>query len=156
MPPRLDAGGQKQIDDAWNQALTPLNNYDNQALLDLLVTTQAYQIGVDSLTFRSEKTVLIGKVVMEIAFDRAKPLEDRFTVTVSDKAGKVLRTERYGREQVEVTFATLNRTVAELRQKKDAGAATPAELAELKTIEDRLARVEAVIPKGPPTEVKAK
>ena len=72
MPPRLDADGQKQIDDAWNQALTPIDKYDNQTLLDLLVITQAYQLGVDSLTFRSEKSFVGGKVVMEIAFDRGE------------------------------------------------------------------------------------
>ena len=148
MPPRLDADGQKQIDDAWDQALTPVNKYDGQALLDLLVTTQAYQFGVDSLSFRSEKTFSGGKVLMEIAFDRSKPGADRFAVTILDKAGKILRTETYGRDQVEWTYKALNETLRALQEKKGAGTATAAELQQLKQIEDRVAVIQAVVPKS--------
>ena len=147
IPPRLDAAGQNQIDTAWEQALTPVNKYDNQALLDLLVTTQAYQFGVDVLSFRSEKKFSVGKVLMEIQFDRAKPAEDRFLVTVLDQAGKTLRKEQYGRQQVETTLTSLNHEVQSLRQKKTDGTATPAEISRLKTIEDRLALVENAVPK---------
>src|SRR5690242_6495216 len=72
MPPRLDAEHQKSIDDSWNKALTPPNNLDNQTILDALVLTHAYEIGVDRLTFRSEKSFSGGTVVMEVHFDRAK------------------------------------------------------------------------------------
>src|SRR5688500_478557 len=88
MPTRLNPGDQKQVDAAWDAALTPVGKYDRQRWLDALVGTQAYQAGVDVLTFRSEKAFASGKVVMEVFFDRAKPGEDRFVVTVLDKAGK--------------------------------------------------------------------
>lgn len=148
MPPRLDPNGQQQIDDAWDQALTPVSRCDGQSLLDLLVTTQAYQLGVDTLAFRSEKRFSGGKVVMEIAYDRSKPGDDRFTVTVSDRAGKPVRVERYGREQVEQTVMLLNQKHQDLKRKKQDGTATPVELRELQQIETRIARIEDVLPKN--------
>jgi hypothetical protein len=101
MPPRLKADKQKEIDDAWDAALTPVGKHDRQQWLDGLITTQAYQAGVDSLRFRSEKAFGGGKVVMEVFFDRAKPGEDRFVVTVFDKAGAQLRQEKYSRADVD-------------------------------------------------------
>ncbi len=101
MPARLADDAQKDVGAAWDAALTPVGKYDRRRWLDALVGTQAYQTGVDSLTLRSEKRVAGGTVVMEIVFDRAKPDEDRFVVTVLDAAGVVARQERYSRADVE-------------------------------------------------------
>lgn len=103
MPPRPDAESQKQIDDGWDRALTPVGKHDRQQWLDLLVGTKAYQAGVDSLTFRSEKVFSGGKVVMEVFYDRARPDGDRFVVTVYDRAGTKVREEWYNRDLVERT-----------------------------------------------------
>jgi len=53
MPTRLDDEGQKEVDAAWNSALAPVGKYDRQRWLDALEGCQAYQVGVDTLTFRS-------------------------------------------------------------------------------------------------------
>jgi hypothetical protein len=92
MPARLDPEAQKDIDAAWDAAL---------------VGTQAYQAGADALTLRSEKRFAGGRVVMEVAFDRTKPDDDRFVVTVLDPAGAVARQERYSRADVEQTAREL-------------------------------------------------
>lgn len=107
MPPRLDADSQKQIDDGWEKALNPPDQLDRQALLDAMVVTQAYQAGVDRLSFHSEKKYSGGTVIMEIQFDRAKPAEDRFEVRVVAKDGRVLRQLTYNRTEVETTYQDL-------------------------------------------------
>lgn len=107
MPPRLNPEDQKTVDSAWDAALGPVGKYDRQRWLDALIGTQAYQAGVDALTFRSEKSFAGGRVVMEVIFDRAKPEEDRFSLTVIDKAGNVVRQEKFSREEVEQTSRDL-------------------------------------------------
>ena len=104
---RLPPEDQKGVDAAWDAALTPVEKYDRQRWLDTLVGTQAYQAGVDTLTFRSEKAFAGGKVVMEVFYDRAKPGDDRFVVTVLDRQGKQLRQEKYTRTEVEQTAKDL-------------------------------------------------
>ena len=47
-------GGQKKISASWEKALQPVDRLDRQAILDALICTQAYQMGVDRLHFRSE------------------------------------------------------------------------------------------------------
>lgn len=110
MPARLDDDSQKEIDAAWDAALTPVDKYDRRRWLDALVGTQAYQAGVDTFTLRSEKAVAGGRVVMEIHTDRAKPDDDRFVVTVYDAAGVVARQERYSRADVEQAARDLHAT----------------------------------------------
>ncbi len=107
MPHRLEPEAQKDVDASWNRAFTPIGRFDHQDLLDIMVGFHAYQLGVDTLTFRSEKTVANGKVIMEVFFDRAKPEADRFIVTVLDLAGKVVRTERFTRSEIEETVQLL-------------------------------------------------
>lgn len=101
IPERLKEHDQKRLDQAWDTALTPVGKHDRQTLLDVMVGTHAYQVGVDQLQFRSAKKWSGGTVVMEINFDREKPADDRFTITVNDLAGKPLRAERYSRDDVE-------------------------------------------------------
>lgn len=107
MPARLDADTQKDIDAAWDAAVTPVEKYDRGRWLDALIGTRAYQVGVDTLHLRSEKAVAGGRVVMQIVFDRAKPDDDRFVVTVFDPAGVVVREERYSRADVDQTVRDL-------------------------------------------------
>ena len=108
MPPRLEVDEQKEIDEAWDSALTPVDKFDRQATLDTLIVSQAFQAGVDRLDFRSEKKFSGGLVVMEIHFDRTKPNDDRFEVTVRDPAGKELRHLVYNRSEVETAYRELN------------------------------------------------
>jgi hypothetical protein len=107
MVDRLSDDDQRAVTESWNRALEPVNKLDRQALLDVLVYAQAYQVGVDRLSLRSEKVYSGGTVVMEVHFDRAKPAEDRFEVTVRDQAGKELRRVVYSRDEVEGTFKDL-------------------------------------------------
>ncbi|MBX9582648.1 MAG: hypothetical protein K2X87_20260 [Gemmataceae bacterium] len=100
LPERLDDQTQKKVDDGWARAFTPPGRFDHQGLLDLMVLAQPYQLGVDALTFRSEKRFAGGAAVMEVRYDRARPADDLFSVTVTDPAGKVIRAERYTRAEV--------------------------------------------------------
>lgn len=146
LPVRVDDETQKTITASWDKALTPVDRFDGQSLLDVLLTTTAYQHGVDKLEFRSEKALSDGTVVMEMHFDRGAPDRDRFTVTVSDRLGKVLRQEQYNREQIETTASELTSGLAELRKKCSQGTATPLEQQRLAALEARLARVASVWP----------
>lgn len=116
LPERLEPETQKKIDDAWTGILTPPNRLERQELLDVLVGTFAYQNGVDSLTFRSEKRFDGGRCVMEVHYDRMRPTEDRFIVTAYGLDGKLLRQEHYDRKQVDETFNALF-----LRPKEETG-----------------------------------
>ncbi|HYH68398.1 MAG TPA: hypothetical protein VD866_27135 [Urbifossiella sp.] len=108
MPARLDDQAQKDVDAAWDAALTPVGKYDRNRWLDALVGTHAYQAGVDTFTLRSEKAFAGGRVVMEVHADRARPGDDRFVVTVFDAAGAVARQERYSRADVEQAVRDLH------------------------------------------------
>ncbi len=107
LPQRFDAENQKTIDESWDRAFTPVDRFDHQGLLDLMIGTQAYQFGVDMFSLRAEKHFAGGKVVMEVSFDRTKPDDDRFEVTVFDKEGKFVRLERFHRKEVEETYGAL-------------------------------------------------
>lgn len=147
LPAPLADDDQKSIDEAWEKALTPMDRLDNQALLDAFLITAAYQVGVDKLSFRSEKRFSGGTVVMEVSYDRQSPAQDRFAVQVRDKEGKLLRQEAYGREQIEKTYRELFVEERDLRQKREAGVVSPEELRRLKGLEDRLAVIEKIFPK---------
>lgn len=103
LPERLADDKQKEVSDVWERALSPVDGQDRQTWLDLMVGAKVYQHGVDKLELRSEKRWAGGTVVMEVRYDRAKPDDDRFTLTVLDPAGKVLRAERYNRTEVDRT-----------------------------------------------------
>jgi hypothetical protein len=144
IPERLADEDQKQVDDAWTRALTPVGKPDRQTWLDVFVTTQAYETGVDSLTFRSEKKWAGGRVVMEVHYDRAKPAGDRFEVTVYDAAGKALRRERYSRDEVRQTYDDLNLPGV---PPKGSTPDPPGVAARRAAQEARLKRIEGIIPK---------
>jgi|SRR5665213_1292121 len=147
MPVRLDDEGQKNLDQNWDEALTPVGRFNHPALLDAFLLTQAYQIGVDKLSFRSEKKVSLGTVVMEIEYDRLKPGEDRFEVKIYDLVGKLLREERYGRKEVEDANHDLFVRERDLETIVKRGGATPAEVKELAALQARMEAVAAVFPK---------
>ncbi len=107
MPARLTDEEHKEVQESWERALAPVGRLDHQHLLDVLVGTGAYQYGVDTLDFRSEKRYSGGKVVMEIHFDRAAPAGDRFEVRVTDLVGRTVREERYSRAEIEQTYRDL-------------------------------------------------
>jgi hypothetical protein len=146
LPARLDDESQKSINESWDKALTPVDHLNHQSLLDALLTTGAYQHGVDKLEFRSEKNFSGGVVVMEIHFERAAPERDQFTVTVQDQQGKVLRKEQYDRTQIETACREMSVELDQLRKKRDAGNASAEELRKLEGYEARFAVVESVFP----------
>jgi len=141
LPQRLADEDQAKVDQAWNDALTPIDRHGAEELLDILVLTQAYQAGVDSLHLRSEKEWARGIVVMEIHVNRKTPETDRFTVEIRDKAGTVLRRESYARATVEATVRLLTSEWSMLDQKRKQGNITPDELRTLEHLESRRAVV---------------
>jgi hypothetical protein len=148
MPVRLNDENQKEFDEAWNKALSPITKHDHQALLDLLVVTGAYQNGVDELYFRSTKRFQAGLVVMEIHYDRRMPNNDRFVVQMLDFDGKLLRQESYDRGEIDKTNEELLKEKGDLERKKGQAAATEAELAKLAELEARWATIEQTFPKA--------
>jgi hypothetical protein len=143
MPIRLDAEGQKNTDQSWDKALSPVDLLDH---LDVFLCTQAYQAGVDKLAFRSEKKFAVGTVVMEIAYDRLKPDEDRFEVKVYDPKEKLLRHEVYRRKEIEAAYRALFVEHEQLRQAVDAGRATPEQIRLLAGLKARRKVVESLFP----------
>ena len=87
LPRRLPPERQQDVDEAWDRALTPVTKYDRATWLDVLIVRQPYEFGVDKFQFKSEKRFAGGVVEMEARFDRAKPDEDLFQVTVKDAEG---------------------------------------------------------------------
>jgi hypothetical protein len=107
LPARLDDETQKKFDESWNRAFDPTDRLGHDDLLDAMVGTQAYQLGVDTFALRAEKRITGGKVVMEVAFDRTRPGDDRFEVSVHDDAGKRVRSERYSRQEIDAAYDVL-------------------------------------------------
>lgn len=107
LPARLDDETQKKIDESWDRAFAPADKLGHQDLLDVMVGTHAYQVGIDTFALRAEKRFAGGKVVMEVAFDRSRPADDRFEVRVYDGAGKLVRSERYSRQEIEEAHGVL-------------------------------------------------
>ena len=101
LPPPLTDDDQRTVDESWERALTPIDRLDREPLLDALIITQGFQLGVDRLHLRSEKDFSGGVVVMEIHITRKRPVDDRFEVSVLNTTGQVLRQFKYSREEVE-------------------------------------------------------
>jgi len=152
MPPRLDADAQKNVDEGWERALAPVNHLDRRAMLDALIVSQAFQAGVDRLTFRSEKKFSGGLVIMEIHFDRAKPGDDRFDVIVQDPNGNELRRLRYSREEIESTGRDLFHPTFSQPRPANAPPLDPEHARKYEEVQKRLAAVEKLFPK--PAEPK--
>lgn len=111
---QLTPDEQQLVDESWQRALTADDDLGRQGWLDLMVGTLAFEHGVDRFQFKSEKQVDDRLVVMEVRFDRAKPDEDAFEVTVFDGERKILRKERYNRADVEESIAVMYDTNSSL------------------------------------------
>lgn len=147
LPPRLEPEQQKSVNDSWEKAVNPPDHLDRQAILDTLILTQAYQLGVDRLSFHSEKDFSGGVVIMEIHFDRTKPKDDRFEVTIQDKAGKKLREIRYNRAEVELAFKDLHEAKYVNPRGPNDPPLDPEGVKRREEIQKRIAEVEKVFPK---------
>jgi hypothetical protein len=147
MPVRLDGDGQEKVDEAWDKALTPINHIDHSTMLDAFLVSHAYQVGVDKLSFHSEKQVAAGTVVMDIQYDRKRPHDDRFEVRIYDATAQLLRQETYHRKEIEDANQDLFVRSKQLEQAEHAGNATPEELKKLQALKARMEAVSAIFPK---------
>lgn len=147
MPVRFADEQQKAIDDAWDRAFQPVDHLDGQALLDALISSGGYEMGVDRLRFRSEKNCAAGLVVMEIQFDRAQPALDRFAVTVQDGDGRVIRQQVYMRDQVERTCAELFDEIGRLAYLQGNGQLSKPDSQRLAELQRRIEACQHVFPK---------
>ncbi|MFH1748000.1 MAG: hypothetical protein ABIG44_13275 [Planctomycetota bacterium] len=101
MVDRLDDETQQKVDGVWLNMFTTPDNLDRTLLLDVILSGQLHQYGVDHLRLVSEKYVGDGLVVMEVRFDREDPAFDEFSVSYIDSMGHEIRRERFAREEVE-------------------------------------------------------
>ena len=101
MVDRLDEETQEKVDDAWLNMFTPSDRLDRTLLLDVILSGQLHQYGVDYLRLISEKHVGDGLVVMEVRYDREDPAFDEFSVSYVGAEGYETRRERFTREEVE-------------------------------------------------------
>jgi hypothetical protein len=147
MVERLSDEDQRAVTESWNKALDPVDKLDRKAFLDILVYAQAYQVGVDRLNLRSEKSFSGGVVVMEVHFDRAKPAEDRFEVTIRDHAGKELRRVVYSRQEVESTFKDLYDPKLAGNPGPNQPPLPPDETKKREDVQKRLKAIEGLFPK---------
>jgi hypothetical protein len=142
---RLDEKDQKRYDSFWKEAVHPVDRLTRQELLDAIACTSAFQIGVDRISFRSEKWTPHGLVVMQIQCDRFAPANDRFDISVIDREGKCIRAEHYTREDVESTFSAL-------WMKPKTGATTQETQQYVAECKARFARLHQLFPEMFPTE----
>ena len=145
LPTRLDEENQKIVDDAWGRAFGPMQQLDRQGLLDFILSVYGYQLGVDRLEFRSEKTVADGIVVMSVRYDRQHPETDRFEIQLLDSTGEKLRSEGFNREEIDAVSKDFATTLNTLRQHREQKIASPAELAQLDLLEARVVAVNQIL-----------
>jgi hypothetical protein len=146
LPARLDVAEQQSIDEAWRSAFEPAQRLNRQNILDVLLLSQAYQVGVDRLSFRSEKDLPNGKIVMRVEFERTHPERDRFDVSVYDATGVLLRSETFDRATIDEAYKTLGPRHEALSSLRKRGNATPEELEELGRIEERIEAANRLLP----------
>jgi hypothetical protein len=97
---RLDPDEQAQVDRMWDNALQRPDRLDRELLLDVIIAFQLHASGVDRATYHAEKSYAQGTVVMDVRFDRNKPLDDWFFLEVHDPKGNVVRKEHYAGDEV--------------------------------------------------------
>ena len=139
MVDRLDEETQQKVDDAWLNMFTPPDRLDRTLLLDVILSGQLHQYGVDYLRLVSEKHVGDGLVVMEVRYDREDPAFDEFSVSYVDNEGYEVRRERFTREEVEEEICFLL-TQEEVTDDMDAETREAVEL----RIAEREARMEEI------------
>ena len=119
MAVRLQPEEQAQVDEAWENMLTPPDRLDRLLFLDTVLSGQLYQIGTDRLYFGSEKRLRDGVVTMEVFFDRRSPEADRFTIRYVNGRGQQELYETYSRQEVDDRFEFLFPVLAERRDTGD-------------------------------------
>lgn len=138
---RLNPQDQRTVDQSWLNMLSPPERLDRALLLDVLVTNQLHQQGVDRLHFVSEKDVWGGRVIMTVHYDRAHPAFDNFTVTFTDAKGQERRHERYSFDEVK---DRANKLLGSTTRPSTQPATIPAEIEQQRKAEEeeaaRLAR----------------
>lgn len=107
MVDRLNEETQQQVDEAWLNMLTPPDRLDRTLLLDVILSMELHQLGVDHLQMVSQKRVGDGLVLMEVRYDRANPTFDEFSISFIDARGDEVRRERFTREEVTQRFEFL-------------------------------------------------
>ena len=141
---RLSDEEQARIDEAWVRMVASDRDIDRILLLDAILAMRLHEIGVDRLHFESEKDVEGGTVLMEIHYDRVQPAaDDVFRMTYCDARGRVLREERFARDEVEYRLGSLYGAIrppealkgaARRRWVKDAEAAREVRMKEIATL----------------------
>jgi hypothetical protein len=144
MTVRLDEQQQREVDQMWSSMLTPSDRLDRDLLLDVILSYQMFQVGVDRLHLTAEKRFAGGLAVMEIDCDRAGPPElDHFAITVVDRQGRMLRHEYYTRPEVEARIRDMAEAVISAPDNEQQQAQRRRE------VEGRMRRVEAATQPSP-------
>jgi hypothetical protein len=141
MVERLEPESQQTVDKSWLNMLSPPERLDRSRLLDVLVTSDFHQRGVDRLNLTAEKDVWGGRVIMAVYFDRAHPAFDNYSLAFIDAQGQERRRERCTFAEVKERATSLMGPVASPSTQP---ATTPIEVEEQRKAEremaDRLAR----------------
>ena len=110
---RIEEKDQVQINEAWENMLSPPGRLDRILLLDTVMAYQLYQVGTDRVYFGSDKHLRDGVVTMEVFFDRRSPESDRFTIRYVNGRRQQELYETYLRQEVDDRFEFLFPSVAE-------------------------------------------
>ena len=97
---RLAPDEQAQVDRMWNNMLAAPDRLDRNLLLDVTLAYELHEYGVDRAMYHAEKDYAQGVVLMDIKYDRQKPLEDWFFVEIRDRANKTVRKEHYSGDEI--------------------------------------------------------
>lgn len=100
MVERLQPEDQAEVEEIWNNVLTPIGRLDRDTLLDTVVASQLHQQGIDRLNLQCEKVFDGGRIVFRLSFDRARPAGDVLEIDIFDNAGRRVRSEEYAGAEV--------------------------------------------------------
>lgn len=132
---RLDPEAQAEVDRAWNHMLTPADRLDGALLLDVILACRLHVLGADRVRYRAEKETLAGRVTLELDYDRNDPDSGALVFTLTDRAGHVVRCERWPEDLVRSRYMEL----ASMRDGPAAGAQPASPHPRLKEIEAAVA-----------------
>lgn len=107
MPVRLEAEQQQAMERGWAQFCAAGVDAERQVLLDAILARQAWHLGVDELTCKSEKSVGLHTVRMVARFDRTDPDSDRFEIRILGPFRIPLRSETFSRAEIEESCQTI-------------------------------------------------
>lgn len=152
MPQRLDEGAQQRCDYGWQHLVAQGDEVEHTDMLDVLLLTQVWHVGVDRLYLRSEKQVGDVRVVMETTFEHDLPDDDAFSVTFYDVNGQVLRQERFTAGEMDEAIALFYQT-ADGEVENETPAEREVRLARVAERDFRLQRAMELFP-APPEETE--